>query len=120
MKSPRFGKRRCAGGTLNHPMTSKRIAAQRTAIGFILFFAFVAPAIGRDLAPSNLDESNLDRHGHYTNIDGDQVHQPAKEICPTERRRYAAMAITASVNTTRAPARGMAAWFGGFVKDRRT
>jgi hypothetical protein len=67
------------GGTLNHQMTPKRIAAQRTAIGFILLFAFVGPAIGRDLSPqSSLDESNLDRHGHYTNIDGNRVHQPAK------------------------------------------
>jgi len=34
-----------------------------------------------------------------------------------ERRHYAAMAITASVNTTRARARGMVAWFGGFVSS---
>jgi hypothetical protein len=78
------------------------------AISFQLLFAFVGPAIGRDLSSQSVpDESNLDRHGYYTNVDGDQVHQPAKSL--------AATATTVSVNTTLAPARSMAALPNGFL-----
>ena len=47
----------------------------------ILLTALVGPAVGRDLLPSGQpDELQLDRHGHYTNSTGQDVHQPAKAL----------------------------------------
>lgn len=52
----------------------KRSVARGITAGLLLI-AFVAPAITRDL-----NESNLDRHGYYTNSTGHEVHQPAKSL----------------------------------------
>jgi Protein of unknown function (DUF3761) len=50
-------------------------------VGLSFLVAVVAPAIGRDLSPqSGADESNLDRHGYYTNVDNHPVHRPAKSL----------------------------------------
>lgn len=47
----------------------------------LLLVALVAPAIAQGL-PSSAppDESNLDRHGYYTNSFGHEVHQPAGSL----------------------------------------
>jgi uncharacterized protein DUF3761 len=48
------------------------------ATGFLVL-ALVGPAFGLDSLPQgHPDESNLDRHGYYTNRSGHEVHQPAK------------------------------------------
>lgn len=57
---------------------SMRSRFARLTAGLLLLFAFAGPAFGRNL--SRPDESNLDRHGYYTNSSGDQVHQPAKSL----------------------------------------
>src|SRR5271154_6267817 len=58
---------------------TKRVT--RGAATGIVLVVFVGSAIGRDLTPQSLpNESSLDRHGHYSNVDGNPVHQPANSL----------------------------------------
>jgi hypothetical protein len=59
---------------------NKSLHRGRGAVALLFLIVVVAPALGRDLALPQTEESTLDRHGYYTNVDGDQVHQPAKSL----------------------------------------
>lgn len=59
---------------------NKPLHRGRGAAALLFLIVVAAPALGRDLALPQPDENTLDRHGHYTNVNGDQVHQPAKSL----------------------------------------
>lgn len=51
---------------------------RRTALAALLLVASALPAVAQPFP--NPDESKLDRHGHYTNRTGQEVHQPARSL----------------------------------------
>jgi hypothetical protein len=59
----------------------QRRGGHLVAMSFVLLLGIAGSAIGRDLSsPPSIDDSTLDRHSYYTNVDGDSVHQPAKSL----------------------------------------
>lgn len=52
--------------------------ARRTAICIALLLAFVVPAVADPCPQPRPDENKLDNHTCYPNVDGHEVHRPAK------------------------------------------